>query len=123
MTSKMGSAFNPPPRTAWDRINPFRLIGELSETRYWMYLLLLPSAFLICAVVIYPTLYGMQMSFREMRLNRPDLGTDWVGLKHYARMWGDPIFWVSLRNTAVWVTFSPRWRSTATCRARRSSRC
>jgi multiple sugar transport system permease protein len=106
MTSNVGSALTPPPRTAWDRINPLRLIGELSETRYWMYLLLLPSAFLICAVVIYPTLYGMQMSFREMRLNRPDLGTDWVGLKHYARMWGDPIFWVSLRNTAVWVTFS-----------------
>jgi ABC-type sugar transport system permease subunit len=46
-----------------------------------MYLLLLPSALLICAVVIYPTLYGMQLSFREMRLNRPDLGTDWVRLQ------------------------------------------
>lgn len=96
----------PPPRTAWDRVNPIRLLGELSETRYWMYLLLLPSALLICAVVIYPTLYGMQLSFREMRLNRPDLGTDWVGFKHYQRMLTDPIFWVSLRNTAVWVTFS-----------------
>jgi multiple sugar transport system permease protein len=48
----------------------------------------------------------MQMSFREMRLNRPDLGTGWVGLKHYERMLSDPVFWVSLRNTAVWVTFS-----------------
>jgi len=41
-----------------------------------------------------------------MRLNRPDLGTDWVLFKHYARMINDPIFWVSLRNTAVWVTSS-----------------
>ncbi|MBN9304775.1 MAG: sugar ABC transporter permease [Devosia sp.] len=71
-----------------------------------MYVLLLPSALLITAVVLYPTLYGMQMSFREMRLNRPDLGTDWVGSKHYARMLADPIFWVSLRNTAVWATSS-----------------
>ena len=45
----------PPPRTIWDRINPLRMIGELSETRYWMYLLLLPSALLITAVVLYPT--------------------------------------------------------------------
>jgi len=99
-------AANPPPRTVWQAINPVRMIGELSETRYWMYLLLLPSALLITAVVLYPTLYGMQMSFHEMRLNRPDLGTGFVGLKHYERMITDPIFWLSLRNTAVWVTSS-----------------
>jgi multiple sugar transport system permease protein len=95
-----------PPRSTWEAINPVRMIAELSETRYWMYLLLLPSALLITAVVLYPTLYGMQMSFREMRLNRPDLGTGFVALKHYERMISDPIFWLSLRNTAVWVTFS-----------------
>lgn len=95
-----------PSRKAWARINPVRMLGELSETRYWMYLLLLPSALLIVAVVLYPTLYGMQLSFREMRLTRPDLGTGWVGVKHYQHMLIDPVFWVSLRNTAVWVTSS-----------------
>jgi multiple sugar transport system permease protein len=93
-------------QSAWTRLNPIRALGELSETRYWMYLLLLPSALLICAVVLYPTLYGMQLSFREMRPNRPDLGTGWVMFKHYQRMVMDPVFWVSLRNTAVWVTCS-----------------
>ncbi|MCC5973175.1 MAG: sugar ABC transporter permease [Rubellimicrobium sp.] len=102
MTSSPAS----PPRTTWEAINPVRMIGELSETRYWMYLLLLPSLLLITAVVLYPTIYGIQMSFREMRLNRPDLGTGFVGLKHYQRMLNDPIFWLSLRNTAVWVTFA-----------------
>jgi multiple sugar transport system permease protein len=104
--SRAFASASPSPRSVWDAINPVRLIGELSETRYWMYLLLLPSALLITAVVLYPTVYGMQMSFREMRLNRPDLGTDWVLFKHYARMIHDPIFWVSLRNTAVWATSS-----------------
>ena len=102
----MTTRFAPRPKTTWDAINPVRMIGDLSETRYWMYLLLLPSALLITAVVLYPTLYGMQMSFREMRLNRPDLGTGFVGLKHYERMINDPIFWLSLKNTAVWVTFA-----------------
>jgi multiple sugar transport system permease protein len=100
------SAASPPPRSVWDSLNPVRLIGELSETRYWMYLLLLPSALLITAVVLYPTVYGFHMSFHEMRLNRPDLGTGFVGLKHYARMVSDPIFWTSLINTAVWATTS-----------------
>jgi multiple sugar transport system permease protein len=106
MSLNTSMAALPPPRTTWDRINPLRMIGELSETRYWMYLLLLPSALLITAVVLYPTVYGMQLSFREMRLNRPDLGTGWVWFKHYERMLADPVFWVSLRNTAVWVTCS-----------------
>ncbi len=99
-------AVHPPSPTPWARINPVRVIGELSETRYWMYLLLLPSALLIIAVVLYPTTYGIQLSFREMRLNRPELGTGWVMFKHYERMLSDPVFWVALRNTAVWVTSS-----------------
>jgi len=106
MSFNTSTAAQPRALTVWDRINPVRMIGELSETRYWMYLLLMPSALLITAVVLYPTLYGMQLSFREMRLNRPDLGTDWVWFKHYERMLSDPVFWVSLRNTAVWVTCS-----------------
>lgn len=96
----------PPPRSTWDAINPMRLLGELSETRYWMYLLLLPSALLITAIVLFPTVYGFQLSFTEMRLNRPAGNGAFVGLKHYQRMLADPIFWLSLRNTAVWVTFS-----------------
>jgi len=96
----------PPPRNMWDAINPMRLLGELSETRYWMYLLLLPSALLITAIVLFPTIYGFQLSFTEMRLNRPAGNGTLVGFKHYARMLSDPIFWLALRNTAVWVTFS-----------------
>lgn len=96
----------PPPRNMWDAINPVRLLGELSETRYWMYLLLLPSALLITAIVLFPTVYGFQLSFTEMRLNRMQGNGVFVGLKHYQRMIADPVFWLSLRNTAVWVTFS-----------------
>jgi multiple sugar transport system permease protein len=96
----------PPPRSTWDAINPLRLLGELSETRYWMYLLLLPSALLITAIVLFPTVYGIQLSFTEMRLNRPAGNGGFVGFKHYERMLSDPIFWLSLHNTAVWVTFS-----------------
>jgi len=106
MAPNLSTSGYPPPRTTWDRMSPVRLIGELSESRYWMYLLLLPSALLITAVVLYPTVYGIQLSFREMRLNRPDLGTGWVLFKHYERMLSDPVFWVALQNTAIWVTFA-----------------
>lgn len=97
------SSTRPAALSFWSRINPARAIGELSEGRYWAYLLLLPSSLLITAVVLYPTAYGVLLSFQEMRLNRPALG-GFVGLKHYERMLTDPIFWIALRNTAVWTT-------------------
>jgi multiple sugar transport system permease protein len=78
-------------------------VGDLSDSRYWAYYLLLPSLALICAVVLYPTIWGIGLSFREMRLNRLDLGTGFVGLKHYRAMIEDPVFWLSLRNTVVWT--------------------
>ena len=78
-------------------------LGDLSERRSWPWYLLAPSLLLIAAVVLYPTLWGMSLSFREMRLNRPDLGTGFVGAKHYWALINDPVFWLSLRNTAVWV--------------------
>lgn len=85
------------------RRNPLNAIGELSETRYWVYLLLLPSLLLLLAVVAYPTIYGFLISAREMRLTRPGLD-GWVGGKHYLAMLSDPVFWLSLKNTVVWVT-------------------
>jgi len=80
-----------------------RLAG-LSEGRHWAWVLIAPSLLLIVAVVIYPVLWGGVLSFREMRLNRPDLGTGFVGLKHYYALVEDPIFWLSLKNTTIWVT-------------------
>jgi multiple sugar transport system permease protein len=81
----------------------FALLGRLSEGRWWGYYLLLPSLVLILAVVLYPTVWGIGLSFREMRLNRIDLGTGFVGLRHYLDLIDDPIFWLSLKNTVIWV--------------------
>lgn len=81
---------------------PLRRLGELSETRSWVYLLLLPSLLLLLLVVAYPTIYGFVISTREMRLTRPGLN-GWVGMKHYVAMMSDRVFWISLKNTAIWV--------------------
>lgn len=78
-------------------------LGDLSETRFWVYLLLVPSLLLILLVIAYPTIYGMVISFREMRLTRPGLD-GWVGAKHYLAMMSDRVFWIALKNTVVWVT-------------------
>ncbi len=86
-----------------DRYNPFVWLGHVSETRHWAWYLIIPSLVVICLIVLYPTVYGIVLSFREMRLTRPDLGTGFVGLEHYRDMMSDPIFWVALKNTVIWV--------------------
>jgi len=84
-------------------LNPLTYLGNLSEGRRWAYLLILPSLILILAVVIYPVTSGILLSFREMRLNRPDLGTPYVGFKHYLAMLNDDVFRTALKNTLIWV--------------------
>jgi multiple sugar transport system permease protein len=85
------------------RRQPFSRLGAFSETPYWVYFLLLPSLLLLLLVVAYPTIYGFVISAREMRLTRPSLN-GWVGAKHYVAMMSDRVFWISLKNTAIWVT-------------------
>ncbi|MDA0334865.1 MAG: sugar ABC transporter permease [bacterium] len=78
-------------------------IALISETHAWAYLLLLPSFLLVLAVLIYPVGSGILLSFREMRLTRPDLGTAFIGLRHYRELWSDPVFHISLVNTTIWA--------------------
>ena len=80
-----------------------RALGRLSDSRAWPWMLLAPSLLLVFAIIIYPTLSGVDLSFRQMRLNRLNLGTGYVGLQHYAELLNDPVFWLSLKNTAIWV--------------------
>ena len=90
-------------KTIAPRKNPLEWLSTLSEGRLWAYVLLLPSLLLVLAVLIYPVGSGIVLSFREMRLTRPDLGTPFVGLQHYIELWSDPVFHTSLLNTIVWV--------------------
>ena len=89
-----------------DLLRPGQWLGWVSEHRYWAYFLIIPSILFIFAIIIYPTANGIILSFREMRLTRPDLGTGFIGLRHYADMLDDPVFWVALINTLKWVVMS-----------------
>lgn len=78
-------------------------IVSLSEGRMWAYLLLMPSLILLLAIIVYPIGSGILLSFREMRLTRADLGTPFIGLRHYREIMDDAVFRTALRNTVVWV--------------------
>lgn len=85
-------------------LNPLVLLGNLSEGRLWAYWLILPSLILVLAVIIYPVIYGIGLSFQEMRLTRPDRNA-FIGLEHYQDLLSDAVFHTALRNTFIWVVF------------------
>jgi multiple sugar transport system permease protein len=83
--------------------SPFSRLANFSESRYWAYILMLPSLLLVAAVIVYPVLSGIALSFQRAQLNRPDR-TGFIGLKHYIDLFQDSVFLQALGNTATWVT-------------------
>lgn len=70
-----------------------------------LYVLILPAIvyiFLFC----YQPMYGVQIAFKDFRINKGILGSPWVGLKHFIRFVQYPDFWNMMRNTAVISLYS-----------------
>lgn len=86
------------------RSGSFDFLAAVTEGKYWAYLLLIPSLLLVAAVVVYPVINGIWLSFHEYRLNRPALGKPFIGLDHYRDMMSDHIIRIALKNTIIWVT-------------------
>ena len=63
-------------------------------------LFLLPACTVIGAVVLYPALRVLAMSFTDYNMINPPQA---VGVANYLRLWADPLFWSALRNTGLYL--------------------
>ncbi len=69
----------------------------------WLpYLLLAPAMVAIVAVVLFPMLYNLYLSFFSMNLLRPE-GRTFVGAQNYVDVLTDPAFWHSLQVTLIYT--------------------
>jgi multiple sugar transport system permease protein len=87
------------------RANPLELLGKLSESRYWAYILLAPSLLLVLSIIVYPVFYGIFLSFQQFNLMRAALGMKFVGLEQYIELFKEEDFYIIIKNTFVWVVF------------------
>lgn len=69
------------------------------------YAYLLPVAICLGGTVLFPILKAMHMSLYHNVLIRPQ-DYRFIGLGNYVRMVEDPTFWLTLKNSFVWVFFS-----------------
>ena len=63
-------------------------------------LFLLPGCALLGALVIYPALKAVLLSFTDFNMIQPPR---WLGLHNYARLWSDPAFLSALKNTLSYL--------------------
>ncbi|MDC9825159.1 sugar ABC transporter permease [Devosia sp. ZB163] len=78
--------------------------NKLSDlTSRWSFML--PTIILLTAVLAYPLLYAVQISFSKFDLMTFGPG-DWVGFSNYIKVLSDYRFWDSIRVTLVYLAFA-----------------
>src|SRR5579863_9919529 len=78
---------------------PIRL-RKLEDERWLALVLLAPTAILLGLFIAYPFFEGIMLSLSSARVGDPG---EFVGLKNFAKLWDDNIFWTSVWNT-FWYT-------------------
>lgn len=68
-------------------------------TPYW---LLAPAVIVTAVIVFLPMMQAVVTSFYDLVLFRPN-ASRFVGFGNYVKLWSDPVFWVSLWHTVVWI--------------------
>jgi len=66
------------------------------------YVMLSPAVLVTLAIVFLPMVQAIWMSLHDYVLFRPKNFT-FVGLKNFVAVFQDPVFWISLQHTAIWI--------------------
>ncbi|WP_211093569.1 ABC transporter permease [Cohnella fermenti] len=81
-----------------------RTLRRLARDK-WLYLMLLPGV-LYFVLFKYAPMWGLLISFQDYQPYLGFGGSDWVGFKHFERLFNDPLFWRLLKNTLVLALYN-----------------
>jgi multiple sugar transport system permease protein len=84
------------------RLSARRRLADREGFLAWAFLL--PSVIYIIGLVAVPFLLAIAFSLSDVTAGDPSF--DWVGLRNFGRIFDDPVFWRSLRNTFVFTVIS-----------------
>jgi len=76
------------------------------QKQQWMgYLFIAPNMLGVFFFFVLPALFSFVLMFTDYRFMRPDV--NFVGLENFRRLFKDPIFYESLKNTAIFLASVP----------------
>lgn len=84
-------------RSVGKRRQPFM---AYMRSHFSLYTMILPG-FALFLIFSYFPMYGIVMAFQSFKPALGFFGSPFVGLKHFARLVGDPYFFTTFRNTVV----------------------
>ncbi len=84
---------------------PRAIVSRPAREALANYAYLVPAAVCLGGTVLFPILKAMYMSLYQNVLSRPQ-DYHFIGLGNYVRMIHDPTFWLTLKNSFVWVLWS-----------------
>jgi putative chitobiose transport system permease protein len=68
------------------------------------YLFLAPALIVISIFLLYPIGAVVYYSFTDYNITTPPV---WVGLENYQKLFDDPIFWLALKNSFIYLLVTP----------------
>lgn len=71
----------------------------------WLYFMLIPGA-VYFILFKYAPMWGLLLAFKDYQPYLGFMGSEWVGLKHFNRLFHDPVFWMLLRNTLILASYN-----------------
>lgn len=76
------------------------------KRKFWLtpYLFLAPALIVIATFLLYPIGAVVYYSFTEYNITTPPV---WVGLDNYRNLFDDPIFWLALKNSFIYLLVTP----------------
>lgn len=84
-------------------IPTIKTIGWNFKKNRWAYIFLSVTILVFLLFMVYPVVKAIMLSFQELRVFGDDL---WVGLDNYSYTLSDSLFWLSLKNTAIFTLFT-----------------
>jgi putative chitobiose transport system permease protein len=76
---------------------------QKKQTRF-AYLMLTPGIILLLVFTFYPIIYGLPLTLTNYSVVDK---TKWIGFKNFERAFNDPDFWISLKNSLLYVIVVP----------------
>ncbi|MFD0680599.1 MULTISPECIES: ABC transporter permease [unclassified Paenibacillus] len=80
------------------------LMKRLLRNRF-MYMMILPGL-LYFLIFKYIPMWGLIISFQDYLPYKGFAGSEWVGLKHFNKLFNEPQFWIIFRNTLILFVYN-----------------
>jgi multiple sugar transport system permease protein len=93
----------PPATTTKKQRNQFN-----ARARYFPWILLAPTLFILAVMIIFPMIYSIYVSFTPFNLLRPEtfaFDPNQI-FRNYERLLGDDVFWKAFFNTFIFLTIT-----------------